>query len=164
MFGQSKAKSQSSRNKTVKRQMIKRLMVISMGHACQTCGYDRCDRALDFHHLDMGEKEFNFSDYLRNVKSGLDVWPIFVGELKKCIMLCKCCHMEVHDGVMNLPLATKTSFDDKYENVESWEHMRQLVGIGGTEEIKLVSKVVQQKVSKGVVKRRPPRSPRDSFR
>lgn len=44
------------------RKMRKIAMVESMGGCCQVCGYSNCNRALVFHHIDSGEKEFNFNE------------------------------------------------------------------------------------------------------
>ena len=31
------------------------------GEKCQICGYNKCKRALDFHHVNPSEKSFNIS-------------------------------------------------------------------------------------------------------
>ncbi len=61
-----------------------------MGGKCKKCGYDRNLAALDFHHTNPEEKEYNFN---RLVKKS---WNEIVNELKKCILLCKTCHSEIH--------------------------------------------------------------------
>ena len=37
---------------TVKRRAIKKMLVQYKGGKCERCGYNRCIRALEFHHLD----------------------------------------------------------------------------------------------------------------
>ena len=61
------------------------------GKKCQRCGYDRCLEALEFHHLDPTQKDFNISSkgYTRS-------WKRVQEELEKCVMLCANCHREVH--------------------------------------------------------------------
>lgn len=61
------------------------------GGRCEQCGYNRCIEALEFHHIDSQEKDFNISQrgYTRS-------WDRVVKELGKCIMLCANCHRELH--------------------------------------------------------------------
>ena len=73
------------------RQLIKQWSLEYKGNQCQLCGYNKCSEALDFHHLNPEEKEFNLSD--RNIK--LD-WPEIQKELDKGIILCANCHREIH--------------------------------------------------------------------
>ena len=61
------------------------------GNQCSICGYNKCNDALEFHHLNPKEKEFNISD--RNIK--LD-WPEIQKELDKGIIVCANCHREIH--------------------------------------------------------------------
>ena len=64
-----------------------------MGGECLICGYNRCLRALSFHHLDPRKKDFRISARCAS-------WESIVQELNKCILLCSNCHMEVHDGFL----------------------------------------------------------------
>lgn len=75
------------------RQRTKARAVEYMGGKCQNCGYDRCLRALAFHHLDPGKKDFG-------VSSTCVSWKAMVRELKKCTLLCSNCHMELHAGML----------------------------------------------------------------
>lgn len=52
------------------------------------CGYSKCIEALEFHHLDPTEKEFEISDRRS--------WEALTAELDKCILLCANCHREYH--------------------------------------------------------------------
>jgi len=65
-----------------------------MGGECIVCGYNRCMRALHFHHINSFEKEFNISE-----KSS---WYDIERELKKCILLCSNCHAEYHSGLIDV--------------------------------------------------------------
>lgn len=71
----------------------KERVVWVMGEKCQICGYDKCFKALELHHIDSSEKEKNISGNMLNV-----AWDIMSLELKKCILLCANCHREVHDS------------------------------------------------------------------
>ena len=69
-------------------QSLKEKAVEYMGGCCITCGYNRCLAALQFHHINPYEKEFNISDKNR--------WVDIVDELEKCVLLCANCHVEAH--------------------------------------------------------------------
>ena len=61
------------------------------GGECTSCGYDKCNAALEFHHENSVEKDEKLSKGWRfrsfkNVK----------GELDKCVLLCANCHREAH--------------------------------------------------------------------
>lgn len=73
------------------RALIKKWALEYAGNKCSICGYDKCKEALDFHHLDSTQKEFNLSD--RNLI--LD-WTLIKKELDKCILVCANCHREIH--------------------------------------------------------------------
>lgn len=68
-----------------------------LGGKCKICEYDKCLGALDFHHVDPKEKEFNLSNNWE--KS----WEFIEKELKKCVLLCCRCHAEVHAGIVKIP-------------------------------------------------------------
>lgn len=85
----------NSQHVVVYRQRVKRKAVQYKGGKCQGCGYDKCIRALTFHHIDSKQKDFNIS-------SSTVSWETIRKELDKCILLCANCHAEVHDGVRSL--------------------------------------------------------------
>lgn len=71
-------------------------MIAYKGGRCQFCGYEKCNRALTFHHLDPIKKEFNFAgNHARK-------WEDIQRELDKCILLCQNCHSEVHAGLIKI--------------------------------------------------------------
>lgn len=61
---------------------------------CQVCGYDACKRAIDCHHLNEEDKDFEPAK-LRASLINIDKTR---KELKKCVLLCSNCHREVHAG------------------------------------------------------------------
>ena len=75
----------------VKRRRKKRKLdaVDYKGGQCEKCGYDKCIEALEFHHLDPTEKDFE-------VASSSKPWAAVTKELDKCIMVCANCHRELH--------------------------------------------------------------------
>ena len=68
------------------------------GGKCVLCGYNRCQRALSFHHLNPKTKGFGLS-----VKGLTRSWQKIKDEIDKCVLLCANCHMEVHDKITQLP-------------------------------------------------------------
>jgi len=68
------------------------------GDKCAICGYDRCQRALGFHHIDPKKKDFGLS-----ARGLTRSWEKIKKEIDKCILICANCHMEVHDKITQLP-------------------------------------------------------------
>lgn len=77
------------------RQKQKEKIIYVMGGKCAYCGYDKCSSALDIHHLDPKQKEFNISQNTNKA------WNKIVIELPKTILLCANCHREVHAGLID---------------------------------------------------------------
>jgi hypothetical protein len=57
---------------------------------CCKCGYCKNYAALEFHHIDPREKDFNWN------KTRELSWEKIIEELKKCVLLCSNCHREEH--------------------------------------------------------------------
>lgn len=64
---------------------------------CTVCGYNRCWAALDFHHNDSTQKEFNVSSFIDSRAFNKKNQKILLAELSKCLCLCATCHREFHD-------------------------------------------------------------------
>ena len=73
------------------RQRIKQWALEYKGNKCEICGYNKCSEALDFHHTDMSQKEFNLSD-----RDLICDWSQIRLELDKCMLVCANCHREIH--------------------------------------------------------------------
>lgn len=80
------AKNLNKRSRTLKEKCVQ-----YKGGCCQTCGYNKCNAALDFHHINPDEKDFNISAAL-----GRKFDDEIKNELDKCIILCANCHREEH--------------------------------------------------------------------
>ena len=104
-------KSMSSNYTSVKRFFKNRKndIVYTMGGKCCVCGYNKCNRALDVHHLDGDEKDFGISTKLNRS------WKAISEELKKCALVCSNCHREIHDGLIDSS-NMKSTFDLKRSN------------------------------------------------
>lgn len=83
---------------STRRRIAKKWGIEYKGNKCICCGYDKCIEALDFHHLDQNEKEFNISEYGdKNLN-----WLELKKELDKCILVCANCHREIHAGIRTI--------------------------------------------------------------
>jgi transposase len=82
-----------------RRRIVKRKLVEEAGGRCLICGYDRCQQALEFHHLDPSTKEFHLG--LKGVTRSLEKSR---AEARKCVLLCSNCHSEVEAGIAAVPL------------------------------------------------------------
>jgi len=82
-----------------RRHTLKRILVDEAGGKCILCGYSRCHRALEFHHLDPGTKEFQLAHrgHTRSLAK-------LRAEASKCVLLCSNCHAEVEAGIAAVPL------------------------------------------------------------
>lgn len=85
-----------------RRLRLREMSRIYKGGKCAICGYNRCQSALVFHHINPDEKKFGLSagGFTRS-------WDKTKSELDKCILLCSNCHMEVHDKITQLPEETQ---------------------------------------------------------
>ena len=91
------------------RKRTKNRIIEAMGGRCQICGYDTCTAALALHHIDPNEKDLSFGAIRANPVS----WHKIVAELRKCVLLCHNCHMEVHDGMHEID-ASRSYFNEEY--------------------------------------------------
>ena len=78
---------------TLRQKDTKRKCVEYKGGSCIICGYNKCNAALEFHHLDPNEKDFEISSKLTSS------WEKIQQELDKCILVCSNCHGEIHEGL-----------------------------------------------------------------
>lgn len=77
----------------------------SRGGKCIRCGYNKCLKALEFHHLNPSQKDFTISNDHFKLSEAVE-------ESKKCILLCSNCHKELHD---NLWLIEELRLEEKEE-------------------------------------------------
>jgi hypothetical protein len=67
---------------------------------CEECGYNKCMAALEFHHINPEDKEFQLSsimhikyETIQTLKENIEK------ELNKCIVLCSNCHKYLHSDI-----------------------------------------------------------------
>ncbi len=81
--------SKCASESVIKHRIAKKEKLINMfGGKCSNCNYNRCIKALEFHHLDKSLKEFTIGHKLDYSLQRL------INEAKKCIILCSNCHRE----------------------------------------------------------------------
>ena len=69
-------------------------MINEFGGKCQKCGYDKNIAALEFHHINSDEKEFQLD--MRHL-SNTSITKL-KEEVSKCELLCANCHRELHNS------------------------------------------------------------------
>lgn len=89
---------------TKRRRSLKRILVKEAGGRCTLCGYSRCDRALEFHHLNPEAKNFQITSHTRSLAK-------LRAEASKCVLLCSNCHAEVEAGFVAVPLNSVPNAD-----------------------------------------------------
>ena len=87
------------------RKNTKLRLIEAFGGSCGICGYNKCETALEFHHLNPKKKELLITSRCR-------AWTKTVDEARKCIMLCANCHREIHTGLISLPKNIKRFNED----------------------------------------------------
>lgn len=73
------------------RRRLKQKAIDYKGGKCEKCGYNKCNAALEFHHLNPDEKDFAIGSNGHCRK-----WETIKSELDKCIMVCSNCHKEIN--------------------------------------------------------------------
>ena len=86
------------------RHNLKRRLIYIMGSKCQICGYNKCQSALEFHHINPDQKDFHLGS---NTNISFNKAK---EEVKKCILVCSNCHREIHEGLIN---NLNSSYDEK---------------------------------------------------
>jgi hypothetical protein len=92
---QREKKITSSESVILWRKRTKLKLIEYKGGKCELCGYSKCARALEFHHLNPDEKDFSISG--RSLS-----FDKLKSEVDKCILVCSNCHSEIHDGLINV--------------------------------------------------------------
>lgn len=77
-----------------RRKQLRHEIVLYKGGKCEICGYNKCEAALEFHHLNPDEKEFQLSGNTYSLEK-------MKKEVDKCILVCANCHREIHDKINN---------------------------------------------------------------
>lgn len=59
---------------------------------CEVCGYKKCATSIVYHHTDPSVKEYAMGGSIINDR--------YKEEIKKCILVCHNCHVEIHEGLV----------------------------------------------------------------
>jgi len=93
----SQCKPCNNADKLKRQRGFKQKAVDYKGGECQCCGYNKCNNALDFHHVDPKTKKFGIGKQRRT-----NLTDEIKEELDKCVLVCSNCHREIHAGVIKL--------------------------------------------------------------
>lgn len=99
---------------TKRRRKVKSMLVEYKGGKCEICGYNKCNRGLEFHHKDPSEKDFGIAD--KGLTRNID---ILKKEVDKCILVCRNCHAEMHDTEQELK--DKEYLQEQEKNILKYE-------------------------------------------
>jgi len=112
--------SNSYQNQKIRGLKRKYEYILSQGGKCEFCGYNKNIAALEFHHKNPNEKEFQID--LRRF-SNCNIQKL-EKELNKCMILCANCHREIHNLELTIEQVEKTtqesnviSFNNKFGRV-----------------------------------------------
>lgn len=86
--------------------------IVTRGGKCEVCGYNKNIAALEFHHKNPDQKDFQL-DIRHFSNNSLEKLQV---ELDKCALLCANCHREIHNKdlyIDNIPELIKTAEDKK---------------------------------------------------
>lgn len=61
------------------------------GNKCSICGYNKNTNALVFHHVEPKDKLYTIAQLIKFGREDL-----IIEEIKKCILICWNCHIEIH--------------------------------------------------------------------
>ena len=80
-------------NRKYRKQNLIRYYRITAGYkvgGCVICGYDKCEKALCFHHIDQhGKKKAVAKLHNSSIET-------LIQEIEKCVVVCANCHAEIH--------------------------------------------------------------------
>jgi hypothetical protein len=92
-------KTKNDKRRKKNRNLYKQECRDILGAKCMICGYNKCQNALHFHHIDPKTKSFTVSDaFARKTYSQEEV----EAEIKKCVLVCANCHTEIHAELIKL--------------------------------------------------------------
>jgi hypothetical protein len=83
-------------NVLVRQRAFKQKCIDYKGGKCESCGYNSCAGALEFHHKDPTQKDFHISSV--RLTSWKKNEQTITKELNKCTMVCANCHREIHES------------------------------------------------------------------
>ena len=86
---------------------------------CLFCG-ESYHPALEFHHINPAEKRFEIS------KGTQAEWKLY-NEIQKCVILCRNCHVKVHNFIIRLPHGTSVRDQLKQKNKELNEYFSEFL-------------------------------------
>lgn len=106
----------------IRRFQVKNRAIAYKGGKCEVCGYNKCVRALVFHHKDVSQKDFSLGgNHCRK-------WKNIQAELDKCSLLCSNCHAEEHKKLDQVGKTVKPT--TLWDTQEAWDLPVKQVAVG----------------------------------
>ena len=134
-------RSKASKKKS--RQIKKKKTIDLFGGKCQICFYDKCQNALNFHHINPSTKCFEISDafFRLNIPE-----KELQEELKKCILVCANCHNEIHAGMTEIPENVKNPLTIEVVVVECSRSLEVVISADGKSAEKAENPLTTQQI------------------
>jgi ribosomal protein L30E len=85
---------------------------------CEICSYNKCNNALDFHHIERDKKIFSITDKVFRCSSVEEIREDIQKELDKCIVLCANCHQEKHTDLKKFEKYKNEIYNWKYKELQ----------------------------------------------
>lgn len=95
------------------RRTLKERIIYVMGEKCQLCGYDKCQSALELHHIDPSTKDFGIS------QNANLAWAKVRHEINKCILVCSNCHREIHEALKEDIILTSSFSEERAIEIDN---------------------------------------------
>ena len=94
------------------RARLKERMIYVMGDKCSICGYNKCQTALELHHINAEEKEFTFASNTNRA------WATIRKELEKCVLVCANCHREIHSNLIDNDKLSSSFMENRAQEID----------------------------------------------
>lgn len=82
-------RAQKENNRKFRKRVHSEFAEMKTEIGCQFCGYSKHGGSLDFHHFDGKDRRITGPMWMAGTE-------LILGELERCILLCKNCHFELH--------------------------------------------------------------------
>jgi hypothetical protein len=120
--------------KTFYTESKKILLDIKLVSGCELCGYNDCNKSLDFHHKK--DKDFDVGHVRIFENSCKEVKEKILNEINKCIVLCTNCHKDLHFD--------KEKFNKYKEEIYNWKYIETKKPLDEKLVMKLYNKGIKQ--------------------
>ena len=122
------------------------------GEKCETCGYNKCEASLTFHHRDPNNKSFCIGSLSSRLTNISELKDYVINELDKCDVLCRNCHTEIHTDIKLFEKNKKEIYYkvENYKEVQNKISREEVINMYNSE-IRQIDIAKHFKASKGTI-------------